>query len=115
MTPNLGKIVTLEIVDFTESGALLDNGGQDIFIHSRDLSGKPAIGDQMQVFIFKNKFDEPEATSFLPEISIGEAGVYYVTDTGPAGAYVNVGTKREILIPDREQTEKLRTGQKVER
>ncbi|NNE55175.1 MAG: hypothetical protein HKN32_04080, partial [Flavobacteriales bacterium] len=105
------EIRKLPIKEFLERGANLDNFGKDLYIPGSDLEHEAAVGDELEVFIFKNKNDELEATTQLPSIKLREAGMVQIKSIGSAGAYCSIGTKRDLLIPPREQGKPLNEGQ----
>lgn len=74
------------------------------------LKNELKTGDEVEVFIFFNEDALPEATTVLPDIQLDEAGCFRVISSNQLGAFVNIGTFRDILIPSREQKEVLNAG-----
>lgn len=68
---------------------------------------------EIEVFTFYNENRELEATTLLPTMEAGEVGVARVINVTEIGAFVSIGSKRDILIPSKDQREPLEIGRKV--
>lgn len=102
-----GYIQTLPYYDATERGFLLGDDKQTVFIAKNESPKDFNEGDSLEVFVFYNEDKETEATTKLPEIQVGQVGCFRVRGVNDIGAFVNIGTRRDILIPKREQLEPL--------
>ncbi len=104
-----GYIQSLPYYDATERGFLLGDDDQQVFITKHEVPKDFNEGQSIEVFVFYNEGKEMEATTQLPEIQIGQVGCFRVRGTNDIGAFVNIGTRRDILVPKREQLEPLET------
>ena len=105
-----GKIQELEIFDINETGIVLGNPVYPILLNKREMRGKPQIGQTVKVFVFYNERRELEATIRLPEIQLEEIAAFRVKNVNEIGAFIDIGSSRDILIPNREQREPLEPG-----
>ncbi|MBX7051635.1 MAG: hypothetical protein K1X54_06340 [Flavobacteriales bacterium] len=105
-----GSIQSLPVLEVVEKGYLLGDTRQQVFIPKRDLKPNTEPGEQVEVFTFYNEDKELEATTRLPEIQVGQIGCFRVGNSNDLGAFISIGSKRDILIPAREQLESLETG-----
>jgi len=102
-----GYIQTLPYYDATERGFLLGDDNETVFITKYEAPKDFNEGDSLEVFVFYNEDKEREATTKLPEIQVGQVGCFRVRGVNDIGAFVNIGTRRDIFIPKREQLEPL--------
>ncbi|HEY8404222.1 MAG TPA: S1-like domain-containing RNA-binding protein [Flavobacteriales bacterium] len=102
-----GYIQTLPYYDATERGFLLGDDSEQVFISKGDTPKGFTEGQELEVFVYYNEAKELEATTQLPEIQVGQVGCFRVRGTNDIGAFINIGTRRDILIPKREQLEPL--------
>lgn len=71
------------------------------------------IGDSLSVFIYRDSKDRIICTTHEPLITIGNPAVLTVADVGKNGAFVSCGLERDILLPFKEQTSKVKKGDEV--
>ena len=109
----LGEVRTLKIKELLDFGATLDNDGNDLFLPQSDLTRENEVGDELKVFIFENKSKDLEATTDLPKLTLNQVGLFKVTAATSIGAFVDIGTKREILIPPRELMRAVSEGESI--
>lgn len=102
-----GYIQTLPFYDTTERGFLLGDDNHQVFIPKHEAPKGFEEGQSLEVFVFYNEEKETEATTQLPEIQVGKVGCFRVRGANDIGAFINIGSKRDILIPKREQLEPL--------
>lgn len=105
-----GSIQPLPVKEVVEKGYLLGDSRQQVFIPKRDLKPDTEPGELVEVFTFYNEERELEATTRMPAIQVGEVGCFRVGNSNDLGAFISIGSKRDILIPAREQLESLETG-----
>jgi predicted RNA-binding protein (virulence factor B family) len=102
-----GYIQTLPYYDATERGFLLGDDSAQVFISKGDTPKDFTEGQDLEVFVYYNEAKELEATTMLPEIQVGQVGCFRVRGANDIGAFINIGTRRDILVPKREQLEPL--------
>ena len=62
----------------------------------------------MEVFLYKDSSDRLIATTTEPKITLGELAVLTVKDTGKIGAFLDWGLPKDLLLPFKEQTAKVK-------
>lgn len=110
----LGKIQTLEIVKMTDFGAYLSDGVDKenrILLPKKNLANDTAIGDKIEVFVYRDSEDRLIATTKKPLITLGEVAVLKVTDTGKLGAFLDWGLEKDLFLPFKQQTVKAYPGE----
>lgn len=105
-----GKIQKLPILEQIEKGFLLGTEDDHVFIGKREVKPGTEPGTELEVFVFYNENREWEATTKLPHLQLGEVGCFRVGNSNDLGAFIDIGSRRDILIPHKEQVEGLETG-----
>ena len=62
------------------------------------------------MFLYKDSSDRMIATTNEPKLTIGKTAVLEVTDVGRIGAFLDWGLEKELLLPFKEQTERVEKG-----
>lgn len=114
----LGEKQTLTIVKKVEFGVYLaesrDAASEEkVLLPKKQVSENAAIGDAIEVFIYKDSRDRMIATINEPKITLHRVAELEVVQVGKIGAFLDWGLEKDLLLPFREQTEKVREGQKV--
>lgn len=105
-----GLIQTLPVYDTHDHGYLLGEEAFTIFLPSRGLKKEEADQDEYKVFVFYNENGELEATTKLPAVQVNEVDVFRVKNVNTMGAFIDIGTARDILLPNKEMKEPLEAG-----
>jgi predicted RNA-binding protein (virulence factor B family) len=107
----IGKISVLKVVRTLESGVYLDGGALGkVFMPRGYLSGDCRSGDLVEVFIFPDAGDRLLATTSRPYAVVGDFALLKVASLTPAGAFLDWGLKKDLLVPFSEQREKMVEG-----
>jgi predicted RNA-binding protein (virulence factor B family) len=113
----LGKIQWLEIMRVTQIGAYLNSIGErdeeDILLPLSQLPTGAAIGDEIEVFVYKDSQDRPIATAPMPKLTVGELAMLKVVEVTRIGAFLDWGLEKDLLLPFKEQTMPVEAGQQV--
>ncbi|PKM73745.1 MAG: RNA-binding protein [Firmicutes bacterium HGW-Firmicutes-16] len=103
----LGKIQTLEVIRQTSIGVYLnsrnENAKDDILLPQSQVPTELKIGDDIEVFVYKDSEDRIIATVKKPKITIGPLAVLKVVETTPIGAFLDWGLDKDLLLPFKEQ------------
>lgn len=92
---------------------LTDGDGNDILLPKALITDKGLeIGDEVEVFVYRDSKDRPIATMKKPLIKVGEVAYLEIVGQSPFGAFADMGLDRDIFIPLKEQKFKLVTGKK---
>jgi hypothetical protein len=71
------------------------------------------IGDKMEVFLYKDSKDRIIATTNTPLITIGQVRKLKVSQVTQIGAFLDWGLEKDILLPYKEQTMRVKEGDEV--
>jgi predicted RNA-binding protein (virulence factor B family) len=105
-----GKIQELPVFDENNKCYLLGTEAYTISLPKRDVKEPLQPGDMVKVFTFYNEEKELEATTKMPDIQVGEVGSFRIVTVNQLGAFIHIGTKRDMLIPMREMRTALEAG-----
>lgn len=114
----LGKKQTLLVVKEVDFGVYLaeqlDADMDDrVLLPKKQVPPECKIGDQMEVFLYKDSKDRMIATTNTPKIMIGEVGKLRVSQITQIGAFLDWGLEKDILLPYKEQTGKFNEGDEI--
>ena len=110
----LGKRQLLEVVRVKEFGVYLSEKAGDeaaVLLPGKQVPEGTGIGDKLEVFIYRDSQDRLIATTGEPKIQTGQAAVLKVKDVGKIGAFLDMGLEKDLLLPFKEQTHKVRPGE----
>ena len=112
----LGEKQTLEIMKKVEFGVYLKNpmdetGEERVLLPAKQVPAGAAVGDKIEVFLYKDSKDRLIATTNTPLLMMGEIKVLKVAQVGKMGAFLNWGLEKDLFLPFREQTRKVREGE----
>ena len=94
-----GKVVTLRVDRRSEFGHFLTNGHEDILLHNNEKTTDIKIGEEVEVFLYHDKFGRMTATMSIPEIRLGVYGWGEVEGSRRnLGAFVNIGISKDVLV-----------------
>lgn len=113
LTENLGKKVSLKIVKQVDFGVYLGNSQEKVLLPKKQVPKGAENGDTVEVFLYKDSSDRLIATTNEPKITLGEIKALKVADTGKIGAFLDWGLEKDLLLPFREQTAKVKPGDRV--
>ena len=109
----LGKRRMLTVVKKVDFGVYLGTKEERVLLPKKEVPEGIETGDPVEVFLYKDSDDRLIATSSVPEITLGELAVLTVKDTGRIGAFLDWGLPKDLLLPFKEQTAKVKKGDKV--
>ncbi|MCM1049169.1 MAG: S1-like domain-containing RNA-binding protein [Clostridiales bacterium] len=102
----LGKIQTLTIVKKVDFGVYLadkEQPDEKILLPIKQVPAGADIGNDIEVFVYKDSKDRPIATVNRPLITLGEVAKLKVAQIGRNGAFLNWGLEKDLLLPFKEQ------------
>ncbi|MCR5686156.1 MAG: RNA-binding protein [Lachnospiraceae bacterium] len=74
---------------------------------------KPAVSDTVRAFVYLDSEDRPVATLKQPMITVGAIARLTVREVNRVGAFLDWGLPKDLLLPYKEQTRKVSTGENV--
>ncbi len=113
----LGKYQTLEVVKKTDFGMYLSSEGKDskhtILLPIKEVPEGCAVGDELEVFIYKDSEDREIATTAQVPVTLGGLAVLKVKEVSTVGAFLDWGLMKDLMLPFKEQTRKVEEGDSV--
>jgi predicted RNA-binding protein (virulence factor B family) len=107
----LGKYNKLKVVKTVDFGLYLDGGdGKEILLPTRYVPLDAKIDNEIEVFVYNDNEGRPIATTDKPYGAVGEFQYMKVKDKSAAGAFLDWGIMKDLLVPFREQKEDLIVG-----
>ena len=104
----LGEYNTLRILRLTTVGAYLgDEHDNDVLLPNKYVTQEMSVGEDVNVFLYKDSEDRLVATTEKPYITLNEFAYLQVKQLTPFGAFLDWGLEKDLLVPFREQTSKL--------
>ncbi len=108
----IGEYHNLQAYRLTDFGWVLSNEDNEEVLLPKTLASKTIEeGDNVEAFLFKDSENRLTATMQTPKIRLNEFAFLKVTQINKAGAFLDWGLDKELLLPYGEQTQKLVEGQ----
>ena len=109
------ELVVVKTVDFGVYPGEDQNAGMDerVLLPKKQVPENCNIGDKIEVFLYKDSRDRLIATVNIPKLMVGEVGFLKVSQVTKIGAFLDWGLEKDILLPYKEQTRKVREGEEV--
>lgn len=109
------KLKAVKKVDFGMYLAAVDDekGEERVLLPAKQVPPTLAIGDEINVFLYKDSSDRLIATVNEVLISLGEIARLRVSGVTKIGAFLDWGLEKELLLPFREQTYRVKEGEEV--
>ena len=113
----LGEKQTLYIVKKVDFGVYLAECHNDtenrVLLPLKQVPPGAAVGEQIEVFLYKDSKDRWIATTNTPKLMMGEVAELTVAQTGKIGAFLDWGVEKDLLLPFRQQVKKVKEGDRV--
>ena len=112
----LGKMQTLVVQRVKEFGVYVGEEAESqvsVLLPKKQVPEGTGPGDRISVFIYKDSEDRLIATTAAPKLLVDETAVLQVKEVGKIGAFLDMGLEKDLLLPFKEQTHKVRAGEKV--
>jgi len=125
----LGRVQTLRVVKKTDFGVYVSDQGLETDISSvpdkKEVVDVPsillpkaqakdlAVGDTVEVFIYKDSEDRPIATTAKPLLTMGSIARLQVKEVTGIGAFLDWGLAKDLFLPFKEQTFRVQKGDSV--
>ena len=112
----LGKKQTLEVVKKVDFGVYLaeEAGSTDkVLLPKKQVPEGTENGTKIEVFIYRDSKDRLIATTTEPKLTLGELAILTGKEVGKIGAFLDCGLEKDLFLPFKQQTRKVRTGEEV--
>ncbi|MDL2302355.1 S1 RNA-binding domain-containing protein [Lachnospiraceae bacterium OttesenSCG-928-D06] len=113
---NLGEWQKLEIVKIVEFGVYLadsEEPSEQILLPKKQVPEQSKVGDEMEVFIYRDSKDRLIATINKPLITLGEVAELTVSQITKYGAFLAWGLEKDLMLPFKQQTKPVTEGESV--
>lgn len=108
----IGKINKLKAARTTDNGCyLMDAEGSEVLLPNAYVTKDLKLGDEIEVFVYKDNEERPVATTLAPKIQVDKFAYLQVMDVNKAGAFMDMGVVKQLMIPYSEQPVKMETGE----
>ncbi|MEF9951610.1 MAG: S1-like domain-containing RNA-binding protein [Clostridium sp.] len=108
----LGEIQTLKVIREANFGVFLgeDDSEDVVLLPKKQVPRNTMIGDDIEVFIYKDSEDRQIATTRTPKLTIGETAVLKVIDYTKIGAFLDWGLEKDLFLPFKQQVGSIAVG-----
>lgn len=107
----IGKIQKLKVIKEKDFGIYLSDGdkadAQGVLLPKKQVPEGTKIGDELEVFLYKDSEDRLIATTSKPKVTLGETAVLEVKEVSKIGAFLDMGLEKDLLLPFKEQTHQV--------
>lgn len=110
----LGKIQLLTVVKQVDFGVYLAEPGNSedrVLLPKKQVPEGIQTGDELEVFLYKDSQDRLIATTSEPKITLGGIARLTVKEVAKIGAFLDWGLEKDLFLPFRQQTRKVRAGE----
>jgi predicted RNA-binding protein (virulence factor B family) len=111
----IGERNALRVLRETKSGLYLDGEELgEILLPGRYIPKGTVPGGYLEVFIYRDSEDRIVATTEIPRACVGDFAALKVISLQPqAGAFLDWGLSKDLLLPIREQAHRVAVGETV--
>lgn len=103
----LGKIQKLEVIRRSDFGVYLnskeDKDENDILLPRKQVPTDIEIGDDIEVFVYRDSEDRLIATTQKPKLTIGRVDFLTVVEKTKIGAFLDWGLEKDLFLPFKQQ------------
>ncbi len=107
----LGKKQKLAVVKEVDFGVYLGEEKEKVLLPGKQVPEGTKKGDELEVFIYRDSADRLIATVNTPKLTLGEVALLKVLDVTKIGAFLDWGLEKDLLLPFREQTNRVKAGE----
>ncbi len=112
----LGEFQILQVVKQVDFGVYLAEDPDDderVLLPQKQVPPDTQVGDEVEVFLYKDSKDRPIATTNIPKIAMGVCAVLKVLAIGRIGAFLDWGLEKDLFLPFKEMTYEVHVGDEV--
>lgn len=112
----LGEIQILKVIKTSDFGVYLgefSNSEEKVLLPKNQVPKDIKIGEEIKVFIYKDSEDRIIATTTIPQLTLGKTALLRVKEVTSIGAFLDWGLAKDLLLPFKEQTARVHTGEDV--
>ena len=116
MELKLGEKQTLVIVKKVEFGVYLatkETPDDKVLLPVKQVPAGAKVGDEVEVFLYRDSSDRLIATTRTPKLMMGQVALLTVVQIGKVGAFLDWGLEKDLFLPFKQQTRKVKAGDQV--
>ena len=112
----IGKVQKLKVVKSVEFGIYLADPEDDsdseerVLLPKKQIPEGTVLGDEIEVFIYRDSEDRLIATTNRPRAAAGEIARMRVKEIAKPGAFLDWGLEKDLMLPFKEQAGKIKPG-----
>jgi len=107
----IGAFNKLQVVKQVDFGVYVDGGDLGtILLPKRYVPESCQMGDWIDVFLYFDSEDMLIATTETPRVQVGDCEMLKVVDINSAGAFMDWGLPKDLLVPYNEQQKPMEVG-----
>lgn len=114
---NLGEKQSLMIVKKVDFGVYLAPSQAEVdsrvLLPLKQVPKGSELGDRLEVFLYRDSSDRMIATTNTPKLMLGQVAELTVAQVGKYGAFLDWGLEKDLFLPFRQQTRRVREGDTV--
>ena len=112
----VGKKQILTVVKKVDFGVYLAdtmaNAEEKVLLPIKQVPSDVEVNDSLTVFVYRDSKDRLIATTKEPMLEVGGVALLTVSQVGKFGAFLDWGLEKDLLLPFKEQTSPVQTGDK---
>lgn len=113
----LGEKQKLTVVKQVEFGVYLAPSIEDVqekvLLPVKQVPENVQIGDELEVFLYKDSKDRLIATTKEPKLVMGQIAELTVSQVNKFGAFLDWGLEKDLMLPYKQQLIKVQQGDRV--
>ena len=86
---------------------------EKVLLPAKQVPADCNIGDELEVFIYRDSQDRMIATTREPALVMGSVAELKVAQVGKIGAFLDWGLEKDLLLPFKQQTKRVKQGDTV--
>lgn len=109
----LGEKQVLRVAKQVEFGVYLTadaDSEERVLLPRRQVPAGTGMGDEIEVFVYRDSKDRVIATVKEPLLKMGEVARLTVAEVNKYGAFLDWGLEKDLFLPFKQQTAKVRPG-----
>ena len=112
----IGEWNHLEVVKEKDFGIYLAGkkyDDEEVLLPKKQVPAGTRMGDQLDVFIYRDSADRLIATTNHPIITMGELAVLKCVNVTGIGAFMDWGLEKDLFLPYKEMTSRVEAGDEI--
>lgn len=108
----IGKYHTFKVAKEVDFGVYLDTPAGEVLLPTKYIPEGLKVGDEIEVFIYRDSEDRLIATTLKPEGQVDEFAALEAKDITDHGAFMEWGLEKDLFVPNKEQNSRMVKGRK---